>query len=327
MNSVTKLDKKLGRAMANGPKGLAEGEIPNAVQHRRSLPTPLDMIEVEDRLRAVDEAAVEHIAESMGQRGQIYPIQVITIEPGRFRLITGAHRIAAAQKLGWTHIEAFLVDGLQEEEVRLLEIDENLCRAELNAIDKVHFFAQRKKIYQRLYPETKHGGDRKSLEYRNNIKWQHLPLDDEGHDIPKTRPPSFVEDTAASTPWSPRTIRLYTRIGERLDSTLRHALANTPIARRLRDLETIADMKPDKQQALLQRLQTAQRPPLSLSALMADPNRPSSPRKTNLDRLTALWTKTAASHRRQFLEYLWNDASEAERDEFREWLSNQEDQP
>lgn len=316
MNSVTKLDKKLGRAMANGPKGLAEGEIPNAVQHRRSLPTPLDMIEVEDRLRAVDEAAVEHIAESMGQRGQIYPIQVITIEPGRFRLITGAHRIAAAQKLGWTHIEAFLVDGLGEEEVALLEIDENLFRAELKPLDRCRFLARRKEIYERLHPETRHGANLVSPSRR------HLR---NGASPSTGRALSFVEDTTASTPWSSRTIQRSTRIGERLSPDLQGALAETPIARRTMDLERIADMQPDKQQDLLQRLQTAPQPPQSLSALMNAPYRPPSPRKTNLDRLTALWTKTSASHRRQFLEYLWNEASRAERDEFRKSITNQGD--
>ena len=86
-------------------------------------------------------------------------------------------------------------------------------------------------------------------------------------------------------------------------------------------------MTPDKQQDVLERLQTAQQPPLSLSALMKDPHRPPSPRKTDLDRLTALWSKTSASHRRQFLEYLWNEASEEERDEFREWLAEPDTQP
>ncbi len=315
MSSVTKLDKKLARAMANAPKGLAEGEIPNAVQHRRSLPTPLDMIEIEDRLRAVDQTAVEHMADSMQHLGQLYPIQIRTIEPGRFRLIAGAHRIAAAVRLGWTHIEAFLVDDLEEEEVALLEIDENLFRAELKPLDRCRFLAKRKEIYERLHPETRHGANLVSP------RWRHL------RNSPSERPLSFVEDTTASTPWSSRTIQRSTRIGERLSPALQAALSDTPIARRTRDLETIADMQPDKQQDVLQRLETAPQPPTSLSALMNDPHRPSSPRKTDLDRLTALWSKTSASHRRQFLEYLWNEASEAERDEFREWLAEPDTQP
>ncbi len=193
MTRATRMHEKLGQAMASGPRAPEAANLPNAVPHRRSLPTPIDMIEVEDRLRSVDEAAVDHIAESMEQRGQIYPIQIRTIEPGRFRLIAGAHRIAAARKLGWTHIEAFLVDDLEEEEVSLLEIDENLCRAELNAMDKAHFFARRKEIYEQLHPETKHGA---------NLVWQQLPHG-ENKAFPSTeRAPSFVEDTAAATPWA-----------------------------------------------------------------------------------------------------------------------------
>jgi len=288
--------------LSNGPKAPERADIPNAVPHRRSLPTPIDMIEVEDRLRSVNEAAVDHIAESMEARGQIYPIQISTIEPGRFRLRAGAHRIAAAKKLGWTHIEAFLVDDLDEEEARLLEVDENLCRAELDPVDRAHFFATRKEIYQRLYPETRNGGDRKTLEYRNNIRWQQLPSDRQNQDASQARPSSFVDDTAASTRWSPRTIRLYTRIGEQLDPDLRNALSGTPVGRRLNDLKRIADMDADKQQDLLQRIQNAERPPLSLSALTTDPYRPSS-RPDPFERLQTLWSKTPQSHQNRF--YAW----------------------
>ncbi len=320
MTSATKMHAKLGQALSNGPRGLEEAEIPNAVPHRRSIPAQIDMIEVEDRLRSVDEAAVEHIAESMEARGQIYPVQIKTIEPGRFRLLTGAHRIAAARKLGWTHIEAFLVDDLDEEEATLLEIDENLCRAELDPVDRAHFFATRKEIYQRLYPETRSGGDRKSSEFRNNIRLPKRHSDQQDHDTPQARPPSFVDDTAASTRWSSRTIHLYTRIGEQLDPALREALSGTPIGRRRVDLERIADMDADKQQGLLKRLQDAERPPASLSALMMDPYRPSSPPKSNLDRLDLLWAKTSAKHRQEFLERRCAEATEAERKNLLEWL-------
>ena len=313
MNNLAKLKNKMDQATTSGRTAPEETELQNALAPRLSLPTPIDMIEVEDRLRSVDEAAVNHIAESMEARGQISPIHISTIEPGRFRLRAGAHRIAAAKKLGWTHIEAFLVDGLDEEEARLLEIDENLCRAELSPLDRCRFLAKRKAIYERLHPETKHGAHLKLP------PWQH---EENSQSQPLGRALSFVQDTAASTPWSPRTIARSTRIGERISPDLQASLADTPVARRTRDLETIADMKPDKQQELLQRLQTAPKPPPSLAALMTEPNRPSSPAKSNLDKLTALWSKTSANHRRRFIEYLLNEFSDAERDEFREWLAD-----
>ena len=73
MSNVTKMHAKLGQAMASGPGAPEQADIPNAVRHRHSLPAQIDMIEVEDRLRSVDEAAVQYIAESMQQQGQLYP--------------------------------------------------------------------------------------------------------------------------------------------------------------------------------------------------------------------------------------------------------------
>ena len=150
MTSHTRMHEKLGQAIANGPNGLAEAEIPNTVPHRRSLPTPIDMIEIADRLRSVDDAAVAHIAESMEQRGQIYPIQITTIEPGRFRLIAGAHRIAAARKLCWTHIEAFLVDDLAGGRNRPPRNRREPVQGRAHPCNRSrpHFFATRKEIYR-----------------------------------------------------------------------------------------------------------------------------------------------------------------------------------
>ncbi|MDE0407355.1 MAG: ParB/RepB/Spo0J family partition protein [Alphaproteobacteria bacterium] len=264
---------------------------------------PLDDIAVEDRLRAVDPAAVEHLAESIDRQGLQSPIQVRRVDEGGCILVAGAHRVAAARLLGWTRIEAFEVKDLPEDELVLLEIDENLYRAELRPIDKAHFFATRKEVYQRLYPETAHGGDRKSLEYQDNIKWPNWPLDPDAQDSPETRTPSFVEDTAASTPWSPRSIRRYTRIGERLDPELREAIASTSIGDRTQDLERIADMELDEQRGLLDRLNAAEEPPKSLSALQKDPTM-AAPRPGNVEGLKKLWTRSTEDERAEFQEWL-----------------------
>ena len=300
MNSLAKLKTKMDQAKSNGPRAPEEADLPNAVRHRRSLPASLDMIVVEDRLRAVDEAAVTHIAESMHQQGQLYPIQLRTIEPGRFRLVAGAHRAAAARMLGWTHIEAFLVDDLEEEEAALLEIDENLYRVELDAFDRGRFLCKRKQIYQRLYPETKPGGDRKSLEYLDNIKRQNSSFD-------SATPENFVDATASSTPFSTTTIKRAVRIGENIIPELQDAIADTPIRKREGDLYRIADMDPEEQRRLLDRLNEAEQPPKNLAALQKDPAATPSPPPTNVERLKKVWIR----------------CSELERSEFRDWLDLQ----
>ena len=128
-------------------------------------------------------------------------------------LVAGAHRIAAARLLGWTQIEAFEVKDLPEDEFIFLEIDENFCRAELDSLDRSRFMAKRKQIYQRLYPETRAGGDRKSLEYREKyqkVRRGLLTL------APKLGPRAFADHTAARTPFSPSTIKRATYIGENI---------------------------------------------------------------------------------------------------------------
>lgn len=160
---------------------------------------------------------------------------------------------------------------------------------------RARFLASEKREYERVYPETKHGGDRKSG------SWQYPEDSNE-------RAPSFVEAAAESTPWSSRTIQRAARIGARIETALLDALADTPIARRETDLQRIADMDADEQQELLKRLQDAEQPPSSLSALMlrqeAEPSLPS-----NVEALKRIWRKS----------------SRAERQEFHKWFTNQED--
>ena len=306
MSNITSFNRSLERLQETQSRNREQVEVPNAIRPRHSMGVPIADIAIEGRLRSVDPAAAEHLAKSMDRQGQLVPIHVRTLEEGGFKLAAGAHRIAAAELLGWTEIEAFIIDDLPDDELALIEIDENLYRAELIPAHKSLFFARRKEVYERLYPESRHGGDRKSLEYKENREWPNRPLAQDAQDSSETRAPSFVDDTAASTPWSPRTVRRYTRIGERLDPDLLEALASTPIGHRTGDLERIADMDPEDQQNLLARLQSAEGPPKTLAALQKDPET-ASPRPGNVDRLKRLWTKS----------------SEDERTEFRGWLDLQ----
>ncbi len=276
-------------------------EYENTSRSRRTMPVPLDDITVEGRLRAVDPAAAEHLAESLDRQGLQSPVLIRRVDDGGYILVAGAHRIAAARLLGWTRIEAFMIDDIPDDELILLEIDENLYRTELRPIDKAHFFATRKAVYLRLHPETAHGGDRKSLKYKENIKLPRRPFGPDSQESSETRPPSFVDDTAASTPWSTRSIRRYTRIGECLDPALREALAATPIGDRTQDLERIAEMEPEDRRGLLKRLQDAEEAPASLSALTKDP---ASARPGNVERLKKVWTRCSEDERVEFQEWL-----------------------
>lgn len=121
----------------------------------------LDLIDVEDRLRDIDEAKAEALALSMSERGQLHPIELREKADGRFRLNIGAHRYRAAQLNEWPAIKASIVE-CSDEEARLREVDENLFRNELSPFDQANFIEERRQIWERMNGQIKRGGDRRS---------------------------------------------------------------------------------------------------------------------------------------------------------------------
>ena len=105
---------------------------------------PLDQIEIGDRLRAVDDTKLDMLAASMGGENNektklIQPIILHAKSLGGYRLVVGAHRVEAARRLQWKTITAMIVSGLTANELRILEIDENLHRIELCPGDRAEF--------------------------------------------------------------------------------------------------------------------------------------------------------------------------------------------
>lgn len=106
----------------------------------------VDLIEVHNRLRDIDADAVGAIASSMEKIGLRTPISVryFPERPEQFPgttddalvLMTGAHRLEAAKKLGWEKIECFVYYEGDEIDAQLWEIAENLHRAELTALER-----------------------------------------------------------------------------------------------------------------------------------------------------------------------------------------------
>ena len=273
---------------------------------RQTVLLELDRIDLGQRLRTVNAGTVQHLAESMKIHGLQYPIQV-RMEGDRYALVSGAHRLQAARHLAWPHIEAFVLDLLDDDTLALLEIDENLMRAELNPLDRGVFLARRKEIYERLYPETRRGGDRRSSTFQGQN-------DDGTHR-------GFVAETASFTPFSPWTIRRALRIGEKIVPELREELAITAIAYREGDLFTISGLDDDEQQLVLEDLQTAEYEVRRLSDIHPrrepeeeeppeEPPEPpeleleAGPEKTVLERVQTIWFSATEDERQDIVAWL-----------------------
>jgi ParB family chromosome partitioning protein len=122
-------------------------------------------IHVVDRLRAIDAAWAEALAESIRQQGLVEPPVVRPRAGGGYDLVAGAHRLQAMDLiLGWSEIPVLVVE-MGDMQARLMEIDENLCRRGLEPLDRAVFLAERKAVYEALHPEAREhaaGGAAKS---------------------------------------------------------------------------------------------------------------------------------------------------------------------
>lgn len=71
---------------------------------------------------------LEPLVESMKKYGQLHPI----IINRKYELVAGHRRLEAARLLGWSHIQAVVIDSVSEQENLEIELEENLRRAPLN---------------------------------------------------------------------------------------------------------------------------------------------------------------------------------------------------
>lgn len=118
------------------------------------------MIVSADGARPIIDAAVASIADSIERVGLLQPIIVQetklmrggVFSPG-YRLVAGHHRVEACRRLGWQTIDAIeLGEDVSFLEKELIEIDENLCRAELTPAQRAAAISRRKQIWEALHP-------------------------------------------------------------------------------------------------------------------------------------------------------------------------------
>lgn len=190
---------------------------------------PLTEIDATDRLRRVDPAHVEAIALSIEQCGLQAPV-ILRPDGNRYRLVAGWHRLSAVEKLGWTSIDA-IVQNLTEDEARLVEIDENLMRRELSALDRALFLAKRKESFDQLHPETAKPGRRKKELAKTFRQFGE----------------TFAKATANRLGLNKRTIEIALALAKSLSPEAREVLRLSDIADNQAELLKLATLEPEKQ--------------------------------------------------------------------------------
>ncbi|MDY2839457.1 MAG: ParB/RepB/Spo0J family partition protein [Treponema sp.] len=86
---------------------------------------PIKEIKIKKRVRK-DLGSLEDLKDSLRTYGLLNPITLNR----KYELIAGERRLTAAKELGWTNIQANIVDNLSEIEQLEMEIEENNQRKE-----------------------------------------------------------------------------------------------------------------------------------------------------------------------------------------------------
>ena len=252
----------------------------------------VDLIDVGTRLRPVNDAYVAVLADNIKQQNRLrQPIDIRVGKGNRYRLMAGAHRLAAVAEIEWSKISAFVYEAT-DDEARMVEIDENIVRHELNPLDRAMFLAERKVIYERLHPETKKGAKNQHSKSLSDIV-------------------SFSKETAAKVGLSERAIQRAVSIATGLSVETRKAVAGTPFALKQAELLALAKLTAPQQQKVI-RLLLAENSKFRSVRQAADSIVGRKPKP--VDGLARLMTA-------------YRHATSSERRQFRTWLDEQDERP
>lgn len=201
----------------------------------------IDLIDVGDRIRDVDQDEVAKLATSMRENGLLQPVEVRPTGSGRYKLTIGAHRYSAAQVLAWTSIKAVVVD-CSDDEARLHEIDENLYRHELTPYDQANFLEERRQIWEKLYGKVKPGRDKRKSRQVGAIEERDEYL-------------NYYKDIQKNFSLPKRTVQRALERRRCIIKPIWEMLRNTPEAKNGALLDKIADLEPADQSEILKLVQ------------------------------------------------------------------------
>jgi ParB family transcriptional regulator, chromosome partitioning protein len=261
--------------------------ISNQVQKPVLQTLCIDKIQVGERLRSLNQDAVTFLADSIKYYGLINPITVREQSDGQYMLIAGNHRLEATKSLGKTSIEVKIVSQ-SELESKLLEIDENLFRAELSKLDRGDHFLKRKLIYEELHPETKKGvagAMAKHGSANDNL--------------------SFAEDTAKKMGGSLKTIERDVARARKITKKVKDLIRDKPeISDSGVELDVLADLSESDQKKVVEQVLNNKADSIRMAAKSLIKSSSSGVSATDpITRLKKLWKDMGPKPQKEFLKW------------------------
>ena len=211
-------------------------EIPHEETDLKMLTMDIRQIKIKsNRKRRINQDKVNELRESIKQVGLMNPI---TLDKNNY-LIAGHHRYQAMLALGRKDVPYTVLETDDALLIELAEIDENFIRYELTEIELGEHLKARKEIYEKLYPQTNNGGDRKSA-----IRSQILASDNTQK--------SFVDDTSEKLNKSQSTIKDSIKIAKDIAPEVKEMIYDTPLADQKTNLLELSRLEPEKQKQVVE---------------------------------------------------------------------------
>jgi ParB/RepB/Spo0J family partition protein len=126
----------------------SKGKVKRGLRLISTSDIAIEHLVIEDRFRDPTDKDVEMLAESLEEHGQPRSISVRKHQdkPEKYRVIAGATLVKAAEKLKWPSVRAD-VFKCSDVAARRWEIDENLNRHQLNALEEAEHIAGRMQTF------------------------------------------------------------------------------------------------------------------------------------------------------------------------------------
>lgn len=237
------------------------------------------------RLRPANPERVLMIAASIRKRGQLQPIGVYSApnEQNGARpwvLVFGLHRLLACQHLGFEEVE---IKEVGSADARHAEIEENLFRADLTALDRAIAVRELRQLHEAEHGEVKRGGHQSA----KSALWS-----DE------------IVEIAEKVGLSKRSLKYADKIGRKICATLQEALRGNSAADNQSVLLKLSNLTPDRQQAVAQAIALGADVKEAITASDPDPAPKPTKQVALLSRLIGAWSEASADTRAQFLQHI-----------------------
>jgi ParB family chromosome partitioning protein len=173
--------------------------------------------------RPLREDRVVELMESIKMNGLLNPITI----DANCKLVAGLHRLTACKLLGFEEIECRVLTHSDAEHARLAEIDENLIRSELDALERAELWLERDELLKRMGLRASTGDNQYTRRNRG------------GETVSPPQPKTTLE-LAKEAGFTDRTFQLGKQIARDIAPEVKQRIRGTDMARSTTTLLKVA---------------------------------------------------------------------------------------